>query len=125
VLLILNKPLKTVTKKNIISISNTPFFSVKGRRFVVLLTVFLADKTLISVPQAAALKCTLRAFESRVQRRMFGPERDYGTGEWRRLHNEELYALYSSPNITRVIKSRERWAANVAGVGDMRSEYIF
>jgi hypothetical protein len=45
-------------------------------------------------------------FENRVLRRIFGPERDEATGEWRRLHNEELNALYSSPNIIRVIKSR-------------------
>jgi hypothetical protein len=41
-----------------------------------------------------------------VLRRIFGPKRDELTGEWRRLHNKELYALYSSPNIIRVIKSR-------------------
>jgi hypothetical protein len=47
-----------------------------------------------------------RAFENRVLRRIFGPKRDEATGEWRRLHNEELNGLYSSPNIIRVIKSR-------------------
>jgi hypothetical protein len=46
----------------------------------------------------------LRVFENRVLRRIFGPKRDEVTGEWRRLHNEELYALYSSPNIIRVMK---------------------
>jgi hypothetical protein len=51
-------------------------------------------------------ECRLRVFEGRVQRRIFGPEMDKVTGEWRRLHNKELYALYSSPNIIRVIKSR-------------------
>jgi hypothetical protein len=45
-------------------------------------------------------------FENRVLRRIFGPKRDEITGEWGRLHNEELYDLYSSPNIIRVIKSR-------------------
>jgi hypothetical protein len=46
----------------------------------------------------------LRVFENRVLRRIFGPKRDEVTGEWRRLHNEELNDLYSSPNIIRVIK---------------------
>jgi hypothetical protein len=51
-------------------------------------------------------ECRLRVFENRVLRRIFGPKRDEATGECRRLHNEELYALYSSSNILRVIKSR-------------------
>jgi hypothetical protein len=48
----------------------------------------------------------LRVFENRVLRRIFGPKRDEATGEWRRLHNEELNDLYSSPNIFRIIQSR-------------------
>jgi hypothetical protein len=48
----------------------------------------------------------LRVFENRVLRRIFGPKRDEVTGEWRRIHNDELYALYTSPNIIWVIKSR-------------------
>jgi hypothetical protein len=48
----------------------------------------------------------LRVFENRVLRRIFGPKRDKVTGEWRKLYNEELYELYCSPNIVRVIKSR-------------------
>ena len=48
----------------------------------------------------------LRVFENRVLRRIFGPKRDGVTGEWRKLHNDELNDLYSSPNIVRVIKSR-------------------
>ena len=52
----------------------------------------------------------LRVFENRVLRRIFGPKRDEVKGEWRKLHNEELHNLYSSPNIVRVIKSRRmRW----------------
>ena len=50
----------------------------------------------------------LRVFENMVLRSIFGPRRDEVTGEWRRLHNEELNDLYSSPNIVRVIKSRMR-----------------
>ena len=48
----------------------------------------------------------LRVFENRVLRRIFGPEKDEVTGEWRKLHNEELNDLYCSPNIVRVVKSR-------------------
>jgi len=67
----------------------------------------------------------LRLFENMVLRRIFGPRRDEVTGEWRRLHNEELNDLYYSPNIVRVIKLRRmRWAGHVARMGEERGAYM-
>jgi hypothetical protein len=65
----------------------------------------------------------LRVFENRVLRRIFGPKRDEVTGEWSKLHDEELHSLYSSPNIISQIKSRRmRWAEHVARMGEERNE---
>jgi hypothetical protein len=59
-----------------------------------------------------------------VPLRIFGPNRDEVTGEWRRLHNEEFHALYSSPNIIHAIISRRlRWAGHIARVGESRGAY--
>jgi hypothetical protein len=61
---------------------------------------------------------TLRVFENRVLRRIFGPKRDEVTGEWRKLHNDELSDLYSLPNNVQVLKSRRmRWAGHVVRIG--------
>jgi hypothetical protein len=66
----------------------------------------------------------LRVFENRVRREIFGPKRDEGTGGWRKLHNEELHGLHSSPIIVRVIKARRmRWAGHVARMGEVRGAY--
>jgi len=68
----------------------------------------------------------MRVFENMVLRRIIGSRRDEVTGEWRRLHNEELNDLYSSPNIVRVTKWRRmRWAGHVARMGEERGVYSF
>ena len=69
-------------------------------------------------------ECRLKMFENRVLRRIFRPKRDEVTGEWRKLRNEELNYLYSSPIIVRVIKSkRMRWERQVANMGKSRGVY--
>jgi hypothetical protein len=62
-------------------------------------------------------------FENRVLKRIFGLERDEVTGEWQKLHNEELYDLYCSPNSIWVIKSSMRWMVHVARIGYRRGVY--
>jgi hypothetical protein len=65
----------------------------------------------------------LRVFENRVLRKTFGPKREEN-GSWRKLHNDELHNLYSSPNVVRMIKAtRLRWAGHVARMGEGRGVY--
>jgi hypothetical protein len=66
----------------------------------------------------------LRVFENRVLRRIFGPKRKEVTGDWKKLHKEELHNLYSSPNIIKMIKSRRiRWTGHVAGMTESTNAY--
>jgi hypothetical protein len=66
----------------------------------------------------------LRVFENRVLRRIFGPKRNEVTGGWRKLHDEELHGLYSSPSIVRVMKARRmRWTGHVARMGEVMGAY--
>ena len=66
----------------------------------------------------------LRVIEDRVLRRIFGPKRDEVTGEWRKLHSDELNGLYTSPCIVQLIKSRRmRWAGHVVHMGKRRGIY--
>jgi hypothetical protein len=72
--------------------------------------------------------CILRVFENRVPRRIFGPKRDEMTGGWRKLYNEELRNLYSSPSKIRMVKSwRMRWEMHVAQLGtrEMYISYVY
>ena len=76
------------------------------------------------LPGGSVSRGKLRVFENMVLRRIFVPRREDVTREWRRLHNEELNDLYSSPNIVRVIKSRRmRWAGHLACVSEERGVY--
>jgi hypothetical protein len=65
----------------------------------------------------------LGVVENRVLRRIFGPKIDEVTGEWRKLHDEELHDLYSSPSIIRILKARMRWVEHVARMGEKRNAY--
>jgi hypothetical protein len=107
----------------------------KGKIYVSVHIQYSTDTQILSIPNGmdpndsnlVKIKFTseevtktrrLRVFDNRVLRRVFGPKRDEVTGEWRKLHNEELNDLYSVPNIVRVVKSRRmRWAGHVARMG--------
>ena len=85
------------------------------RTIILLVVLYGCETWLLTLRE----ECRLR-----VLRRIFGPKRDEVKGEWRKLHNEELNTLYSSPNIVWVIKSRRmRWAGHVARMGEGRGVY--
>ena len=95
--------------------------NIKIRRTIILPVVLYGCETWSFL---LTEECKLRVSENRVLRRIFEPRRDKVIGEWRKLHNEELNDLYSSPNIIWVIKSRRiRWAEQVACMGERRGAY--
>jgi hypothetical protein len=93
-------------------------FKAKIYRTIILPVVLYGCETwLLTVREERRL----RMFENRLLKRVFGPKRDEVTGEWSKIHNEELNDLYSLPNIVRVVKSRRmRWVGHVAHTGEER-----
>jgi hypothetical protein len=88
----------------------------------IILRVFLYGCETWSLPLREQHR--LRVFENRVLRRIFGPNRNEVTEEWRKLYNEKLRDLYSSPSIIRMIKPRRMtWAGDVARMGEKRNAY--
>jgi hypothetical protein len=96
-------------------------FKIKIHRTVIFLVVLYGCETWSLTLREER---SLRVFENRVLRRIFGPKGDEVSEEWRKLHNDELNVLYSSPSIVRVIKSRRmKWAEHVAHMGERRGVY--
>jgi hypothetical protein len=94
---------------------------IKIYKTIILLVVLYGCETLSPTLRE---EHRLRVFENRVLRRIFGPKRDEVTGGWRKLHNEELHGLYSSPSTVRVIKAwRMSWAGHVARMREVRGTY--
>jgi len=92
-------------------------YRLRYTELILLVVVYGCETWSLTLSEERRLKVS----ENRVLRRIFGPKRDEGTGVWRKLHNEELNDLYSSPNIVGVIKSRGmRWAGLVALMGERR-----
>ena len=86
--------------------------------------IVLSYGTCVIAKQGCYYYYRLSVFENRVLRGIFGPKRYGVTGEWRKLHNEELNDLYSSPNIVRLIKSRRmRWAGHMTSMEEGRGVY--
>jgi hypothetical protein len=104
--------METICQTNLAAVSNYRFIYV----FMFLqnynLPVFLYGCEILSLTLREEHR--LKVFENRVLRRIFGPRRDEVTGDWMKLHNEELHNMYSSPNKSR----RMRWAGHVARMGD-------
>ena len=110
-----------------LKLGNACYYSVQNLLSSRLLSKNLKIKIYRTIILPAVLygceTCSLTLREEcrlRVLRRVLGPKRDEVTGEWRKLHNEELRDLYSLPNIVQVVKSRMRWAGNVARMGEGR-----
>jgi len=107
--------------QNVLS-SSLLYKNVKSKvyRTIILLVLCGCETWLLTLREERGL----RVLEKVVARRIFGPKRDEVTGEWRKLHNEELNDIYSSPNNVRAIKSRRmRWAGHVAHVGERKGVY--
>jgi hypothetical protein len=103
---------------------------LKNLKIIIYKTIILPTVLPVVLYGCETWSLTLReehrrgVFENRVLRRIVGPKRDEVTGEWRKLHNEELHDLYSSPSIIRIIKARRmRWVGHVARMGERRNGY--